>query len=199
MEKMNPKTKDFEEIRGNMVQSGYREQSKTISVKKANYLSLLITVPFLLLFIFLYEITNGEVFTILDYSISQIFIFIVSALFSIVIHEGLHGLSWGAFCQNGMKSIGFGVMWSSFTPYCHCKEPLNYHKYLIGALMPFIVLGIGITVFGLLNGNLFIFWLGLFNILGAGGDLLIAVMLGKFKKGKIVDHPTEIGFIAYIK
>lgn len=188
----------FEEVKQKMVLEGFKDHSKTLSVKKATYLSLLLCVPFMLFFIFSFQIRHGKVFAIFD-SISQLMILFISSLFLIVIHEAIHGLTWGIACEKGMKSIRFGVFWSSFTPYCHCKEPLTYYNYLLGALMPFIILGIGITAFGIVNGSLLLFWLGIFNILASGGDLLIAVMLRHFKNGKIVDHPSEIGFVAYQK
>ena len=190
--------KYFEDTKQKMLLEGYKEHNETISVKKANYLSILYCAPFMFIFFSLYQMKYGGVLAIFD-SISQMIILIISSFLLIVIHEAIHGLTWGLVCENGLKSIKFGVFWSSLTPYCHCKEPLTFNKYIIGALMPFIILGIGFAVFGIVYGSLLVFWLGMVNILGAGGDLMIAMMLRNYRKAMIIDHPSQIGFVAYQK
>ena len=63
--------------------------------------------------------------------------------------------------------------------------------------MPFLILGLGNTSLYIILGNNLLRFLGLLNILAAGGDLLIAVYLLKYRNAVIVDHPDKIGFIAY--
>ena len=71
----------------------------------------------------------------------------------IILHELIHGLTFLLFCKNGFKSIEFGIMWKYLAPYCHCKEPLPVRPYIIGALMPAIVLGFIPAGIGLITGK----------------------------------------------
>ena len=83
--------------------------------------------------------------------------------------------------------------------YCHCKEPLEPGKYLFGCLFPGTVLGIGIYVAAFATGSNFLLWVSLFNVLAAGGDLLIAWYARKYRTGYVLDHPTECGFVIFQK
>ncbi len=65
--------------------------------------------------------------------------------------------------------------------------------------MPFLILGLGISSLAIILGNDTVLSIGLLNILAAGGDLLIAVYLLKYRDAVIIDHPNDIGFIAYIR
>lgn len=65
--------------------------------------------------------------------------------------------------------------------------------------MPFLILGLFVTILGLLIGHNIVFWFGIWSILAAGGDLLILFMLRRHKHGGIVDHPSEIGYVAFLK
>lgn len=90
-------------------------------------------------------------------------------------------------------------MWKEVTPYCCCSEPLSFKGYILGGLMPFLVIGIGMFIIALVLGNNMIFILSMFNILGASGDLTIALMLLKCRKSVIIDHPTKCGFVTFNK
>ena len=93
------------------------------------------------------------------------------------VHELLHGLGWSLNCKNRWNSIAFGVMWSSLTPYCHCKKPLSFSSYSMGLYLPFCILG-----------------LGLFAV-----SMIIPYYLLKHKNGLILDHPTDCGLISFGK
>ena len=97
------------------------------------------------------------------------------------------------------KSMYIGVMWESLTPYCHCKEPLQPGWYLIGCLLPGVILGAGIYIASIITGNAMLLWLGMINILGAGGDIWIAWRVRKYRTGYVLDHPTECGFLIFQK
>ena len=38
------------------------------------------------------------------------------------------------------------MIWSAVTPYCHCKEPLTFNKYLIGAFIIGAILQISVAL-----------------------------------------------------
>ena len=71
-----------------------------------------------------------------DWSITFILVIV-----GIVVHELIHGLTWACYAKRGWKSISFGVMWKLLTPYCHCDEPMHISGYMMGAMMPCIILG----------------------------------------------------------
>ena len=122
-------------------------------------------------------------------------IFFVGMVAGIVVHELIHGLTWACFAKSGWKSISFGVMWKMLTPYCHCNEPLHIRGYMLGAMMPCIVLGVIPAVLSLFVGNLVLLALGVFFIAGAAGDIWMTWLLTKENPGSLVlDHPTEAGF-----
>lgn len=187
----------YETLRISMKDKGFRETKCTISILKANLMALITTMPIILVCFILFYIKWKKI----EFNITPLHmvIFLLSMFASIVVHEVIHGLTWSLFCKYKWKSIHLGVMWESLTPYCHCKETLKFGGYILGGLMPLIVLGIGLFILSLFIGNTFIFIISIINILSAGGDITIALMLLKYKKSLIFDHPTECGFIAFYK
>lgn len=116
-------------------------------------------------------------------------------LVGIVVHELIHGLTWACFAKSGWRSISFGVLWKMLTPYCHCNEPMDIRGYMLGAMMPCIVLGIIPAIVALAIGNLPLLVWGIFFIAAAAGDIWMAWLLTKEKPGSLVlDHPSEAGF-----
>lgn len=75
--------------------------------------------------------------------------------------------------------------------------------YILGALMPCIVLGIIPVALGILLGSHLWFWTGIIMILSAGGDLMIVWKVLCFKKQPesqeilIYDHPTQAGSVIF--
>ena len=126
----------------------------------------------------------------------------ISFFFSLVIHEAIHGFFWGLFAKNHWKSIDFGVIWQSLNPYCTCCEPLNKIEYIIGSMRPGIILGIIPSIISIINGNILLLSFGVMEILSAGGDLLVIIVILKHKSNTstiFLDHPTEIGLVCFEK
>ena len=119
----------------------------------------------------------------------------------IFVHEGLHGVTWALFAENGFKDIEFGFMKELLTPYCTCAAPLKKGQYILGALMPLIALGLIPTAIGILAGSLLWLFIGLVMILSAGGDILIVLKLLRWRseaaETRYVDHPTLAGLVAF--
>lgn len=192
---------NYKKQRKYYLEKGYEEKQEIISVVKANIMAFVTAGPFviacMLIWIFVMRRQEG-MFDIRDLIWAWIL-----CLACILIHELLHGVGWVFWTQRGWKSIYLGVMWETLTPYCHCKEPLKPRQYLVGGLFPFFILGIGIFLVSLLTGNGMLFLLSLINILSAGGDTTIACMELKYLKKNencyILDHPTDCGFVAFVK
>ena len=116
-------------------------------------------------------------------------------LVGIAVHELIHGLTWACYAKSGWKSINFGVMWKLLTPYCHCNEPMPIPGYMMGAMMPCIVLGVIPAIVALFIGSLPMLAWGIFFIAAAAGDIWMTWLLTKENpKSMVFDHPSEAGF-----
>lgn len=182
----------------------YRKIELSISAAEANIRALVVMLPILAIFIPAYVLLWPEQFSmqhirelvqthrslLLISPMVMMLVFIVGA----VVHELLHGLTWAAFCRNGLKSIRYGVYWKMLTPYCHCTEVLPLKHYALGGMMPGLVMGLLPALAGIALGHFLLFLFGLFFSMAAAGDILILWML-RHQGGNdlIQDHPDKIG------
>lgn len=89
-------------------------------------------------------------------------------------------------------------MWKYFTPYCHCKVPLKVKHYIIGAMMPAIILGVIPTIIAFFTGSIMFFYLGVNFIVAASGDFLITYMLrSEDGNSYVLDHDSLPGCTVY--
>jgi hypothetical protein len=188
---------NYEKRRQELAEQGYTEHIGVISVLRANVMVFVTAGPLALLVFVLYLLRWGEYSH--RFALAESLLFILLMIVSIPIHEVLHGLAWSLCCREGWKSIYIGVMWNKLTPFCNCMEPLNRRSYLFGALAPLVVLGILPGCASLLWQSPLILLLSAYNILAAGGDTTISLMLRKYKGALFLDHPTECGFAAFRK
>jgi len=170
----------------------------TMGMGKANLIGLLFAIPILAVILFPFLLIWGyETLTagMKDLDVYLVYIFVGG----IIIHELLHGLTWGYFAPNGLKSIKFGVEWKFLTPYCHCKEPLKVKHYKIGAAMP-LIMGIIPSIIGLIIGHGGVMFLGILFTGAAGGDMTALYMMQNLDNDTYVsDHPDKMGFIREIE
>ncbi|BDX37568.1 hypothetical protein CYCD_09230 [Tenuifilaceae bacterium CYCD] len=173
-------------------------QTITIRVTTANIIAFALLFPIAIICIIPYALIWGGQSLIDGFSFlrsHQIFLLLI-LIVGIVLHEGLHGLTWGLFAKYRLKSIQYGIKWAYLTPYCHCCEPLLRNHYLLGGIMPGLVLGLLPVIVALIFGIGWLLLLGIFFIGAAGGDLMVLFKLVKVdKKYLIQDHPNEIGFL----
>lgn len=178
-----------------LLAQGYSQSVGTISIAKANVMAFVTAGPFVVAVFFLYLfIWDGMEFS---FNFLSFLGFLGGMIISIPVHEFIHGLTWHFFCKGGWKSIYFGVMWDTLTPYCHCKEALSLKSYIAGGIMPFLILGLGLSFLAVALGSPLVLCLGMFNILAAGGDTTICLMLRKHSHSLILDHPKDCGFVAF--
>ncbi len=184
----------------------YQTERKTVNIYWANVFAVLIILPILFLFglpyFFIWEeqilsslkdgMDNAATIDVL-----WVFVWLIGG---IVVHELIHGLVWARFASKGFKSIKFGVLWKMITPYCHCKEPLKIRHYILGALMPSIILGLLPAVLAIILENSSMLLFGMFFTMVAAGDFLIVFKLRKEDPENYVqDHPSEAGCFVYRK
>jgi hypothetical protein len=186
----------------------YTKTELTLTAAEANVQALVFMLPILVLYMVPYVLLWPEQISleaiesfvlahgvqVLLYPFLMLLVFVAGA----VVHELLHGLTWALFCQHGVKSIKYGVHWRYLTPYCHCQEMLPLRPYILGGIMPGLVMGLLPALGGMATGNLLLFLFGLFFSIAASGDLLVLWMLRRARATDLVqDHPEKIGCFVY--
>ena len=203
------RAENFKVKEGKLLEKGYKRKDLTVSIAKANFVGVLLTVPFLAAIAVGYYFRNGGfgINTLLDENLALYFIymaiFVVSFVPLAVIHEGIHGFCWSLGAENGRKDIEYGFIKEQMTPYCCCLSPLTKPSYLVGSMMPMTILGILLGVVSIFVGNILLLVIAEVQIMGGAGDILISSMLLRYKtKGKdmvLIDHPTECGLVLFEK
>lgn len=192
---------NFEKLCEEMNHNGYRKTDLTVSVLRANVLAIAIMLPFVIITVLIYRLANPS--GSLHLSLGKDIVLIIMLLLLTVLHEGIHGLTWGAFAKEHMKSINFGVIWSMLTPYCTCSEPLTKGQYIIGAAMPTLILGPVLGVIATVSGSFLFLILCAVMIFGGGGDFLIIWKMLSYrtirKEVLYYDHPYECGVVVFEK
>lgn len=183
-----------------------KERKETINIVTANVVSigiLLISAIVLYgIFFMVYDsrsrFNSNTLGSIVDNFGTLYLKFMIVLIVGVIVHELIHGLTWGLYAKSKFKSISFGVMWKMLTPYCHCSEPLKVPHYAVGALMPLITLGLIPAVVAICLGSLFWLNMSIIFIAAAAGDIMIVWKLRKENRNNmILDHPTEAGYLVY--
>lgn len=188
----------FETLSAEMESQGWTAHDLTIDVVKANVLAILVMAPFVVLVTVWYLVVNGG--RLGELSLSDMLLLLVALLVLLVAHEGIHGLVWGLCAPSRFKSIEFGIVWSTLSPYCTCAEPMGKGQYLLGSAMPTLVLGFGLGIAAIYTGTVSLLYLSALMILGGGGDFCIILKLIAYRPaGETVycDHPYELGLVAF--
>lgn len=196
------KRKDyFEQLSSEMQQRGYKIKNIIISIRKVNHLGPLSMLPFMALTFWGYYNVNG--FDLEGISLGFAVAAFLLILCLTILHELIHGITFGIFAKNHFHSIDFGIIWSSFTPYCNCSEPLRKWQYLLGVAMPTLVLGGAVAVVAVITNQLLLLFLAESMILSGGGDFLITLKILLYRTDKkesvYYDHPYECGFVVFEK
>lgn len=190
----------FEKVCKEKQKEGYKKTDLTLSATEANIKGVLyaaiFSIPFIAIFFWLNKDIGERPESL------YLMLFGLMLILAIIVHEGIHGFFWGLFAKKHWKSISFGVIWESFNPYCTCNEPLSKTSYIIGSMMPGVILGVIPSIISIVTGNFTLLLFGVLSILGAGGDLLVIILLSKHKSNEttiFLDHPTAIGLVCFEK
>lgn len=194
---------EFEKLKTNLESEGYQVKELTMSALAANLLAFVTATPINVLLILLYvmvnHVTEGEL--VLSLFGSSWFLVVFFVL--IVIHELIHGFTWGLFTEKGFRSISFGFIVQYLTPYCTCKEPLKKREMILGGLMPTIILGIIPGIAAVFMESWVVLLMACVMVIGGGADIMMALKIGFYRdKGKEVlyyDHPYKLGTVVFEK
>ena len=176
---------------------GYACKDCTFSLKRAQVLGIALALPFAAASVAAVFFAGPRAM-FAGRAYLDLLLFSAAALLSIPVHEGLHGLVWGAV-NTSFRGIRFGILREGLTPYCACETPMNRARYLAGCLAPFVVLGLGFAAAGAVTGFTALSCLGAFNAVSAGGDLLVALKMLAAGGGVALDHPAACGFYLFQK
>ncbi len=189
----------FESVCTDLEQQGYMKHDLTVDVVTASKMALVVMLPFVAIAVAVYFISVGK--QGLNFQFVDLLWFLLATVVSVVMHELLHGVTWAMFSRS-FRPISFGVIWSALTPYCTCSKPLKKWQYIVGALVPTIVLGVGLTVLSVLTAKMWIVLLNVTMIIGGGGDFYMVLKMLKCKfDGEVLyyDHPYECGVVAFVR
>ena len=195
---MSNYNEEFEKMKAQLHEKGYKEKNVTISSGKAMVLGVLYALPFVIIFGLLYRfllIERAHLSEVGGLSFYSMFIVIIAV--SDVIHELLHVIGWAISSGKGWNVVRFNI--NAMMPSCACKVALKNKQYLIGVLSPFIILGLGSICFVFIYPGTISLLTMIVNFIAAGADLVIAFNVLKEHESLIVDHPTEAGYITFYK
>ena len=176
--------------------AGYAAADKTVSFGKANGLGALCALPFVAAVAAALFFLPRPVFAAFGVFWADVLLYLAAAVLSVPAHEGLHALARAA-ANGSFGGITFGV--AHGTPYCACARPTGRFRYAAGALAPFAVLGLGLSVAGLCLGHVPLALLGAFNLYCAGADVLVAARALFSRAALVLDHPVLCGFYAFVR
>lgn len=188
----------FEQTRKQLKEEGYTEHDLTTGPVFANIMAIVLMLPFVILFGALFSSQNGSVSE--EFRLSDLCVFLAVCLVLILAHEFIHGVSWAAFSKNHWKSISFGFIARYGMPYCCCSEALQKWQYMVGTLMPTLILGVLPAIISIFTGSVFLLSIGEVMILGGGGDFIIVLKLLFFRShtgSLFIDHPYQCGVVAF--
>jgi hypothetical protein len=196
-EKEKKRLERFEKICEEMKQQEYSQKNLTIDINKATILSVgLMLILFSVGSVIFYAVNRK-----FDFFNFQVLPFFVSFVILIFIHEMIHGACWVIFAPGSFKDIEFGIMKPSFSPYCTCLVPVKKWQYLVGVMMPGLVLGVIPFIVSILMANQVVMFMSCAMIAVAAGDMMIFRNIARYKSRAkdivYIDHPTDAGGVIF--
>jgi hypothetical protein len=122
------------------------------------------------------------------------FLIYLSAFLAFVLaNEFMAGIYWSKYTEVKIK-----VTIKSLFRFCYCKEPIKIKNYIIGLIIPIIILGIIPLIMGMIYGNILVLGFGIIFISNGAGAIMIMYLLRKEDKNNwIKDMDSTIGLIIF--
>jgi hypothetical protein len=99
-----------------------------------------------------------------------------------IVHEFIHAFFYAPYAKNGFKSVKIGVVLKKGYAYCDCREIMRSNKFIVGLVMPMIILGIIPSVVSMFIGNMTLLIFGILFTGAGAGDVLILAKIFKDRK-----------------
>ncbi|MCP1111324.1 hypothetical protein M2145_002757 [Lachnospiraceae bacterium PF1-21] len=188
------KTSRYHALCSKMEADGYRAVDAIYSSERASVLGLFCAVPVAIVMGVGYWLFASGSLGNMSY---EVFVFVAAFFISIPVHEVLHGVGW---CIAGkVKWSHIHITIDSNMPLCHCDVPLKGTQYLVGCLFPVVVLGFIPAALSFVFSKTSVILFATLSVIIAGGDLLLSLRATKHLNDMIIDHPTQAGFVVFIK
>lgn len=124
----------------------------------------------------------------------RFFVFIVGAVAYIILHEAVHG---AAMKMCGTKKVKFGF--TGIYAFAGSDDYYDKKSYIVIALAPIVVWGIILGIINCLVPESWfwvIYFIQIFNISGAAGDLYVTAKFSKLPKDILI-HDCGVGMTVY--
>ena len=169
----------------------------SVSLARANVLTLAIAVPLVGLMLIVYRLLAPEDGGLaLGGTLAYALAFLALVVVGILAHEGIHGLAWAYFGRFPLARIRFGFQASTLTPYAHALDPMPARAYRLGAALPALLLGVLPFAVGTAVGSAGVALYGMIFTFAAGGDLLVLWLIRNVDaRARVLDHPSRAGCI----
>ena len=172
---------------------GYNIELRTIGMLKANIVAIVMMALLGVLGLMAMYAIWG------DFSMGNPWngmLFIVGFWVGVAVHELIHGFTWMWATRSSFSHLRFGLLRGGV--YCHIDVPMSKRKYVVGALMPLMLLGVVPFLLSFATNSLWLMLFGAIFIGCAMGDVLIVWAIRKEPPDTLVyDHPSEPGCIVY--
>ncbi len=109
-----------------------------------------------------------------------------------VIHELIHGLTFSFFAKNS-RNVKYGIVLEKGVLYAMCQELLNKKAAILSLLMPTIILSFIPFIISIFFYNSTLLILGLVNLIGAIGDIVVFLFLIRLPDVQYIDYDNTIG------
>ena len=191
----------FERVAADLQAQGYERVELTVGLLQANIFALALAVPLCVGATFAFMLLHPDVTLLFDLRPPQLAADLAILFALVVTHELIHGVTWGRFARGGLRDVEFGFVARYLSPYCTCTTPLPRRAYLLGGLMPLIVLGLVPLCVALVAGSPPLLAVGVLMTLAAGGDMLVVLRVLAHRtdavESVVYDHPTQAGCVVF--
>lgn len=128
-------------------------------------------------------------------SVSRAVLFLVAYVLLVYLHERVHG--WGYLVLGGVKTE-YRIQWKQLAVQSLAQSPMPIHAYRAAVALPTVVIALPLYVIGLAGGNFLLYLMGVLQLVGGVGDVVLLWVLRRIPGGcTAVDHPEKSGCIIY--
>lgn len=172
-----------------------REVSITFDRVKA-YLIALTFIPAVILILIFGSMYGWHRFSLETGSSGGLVFFFMVYVGSLFVHEIIHYLSFILFGGVSGEFIKFRCNIKKLTFSVICKSSVSARRYKYAVISPALILGMIPLIIGLMSSNLFIYLIGLLQITGSAGDLILFFLLLPFDgKERLNRTVGKVGFV----
>lgn len=145
-------------------------------------LNVLAILMFLLISCLVYLIERNDEYVIVN-SGWLFFLMIVWMVF----HEILHGIGFSIFPEVDSKNVVFGMALEKGVFYCMCKQVVHKKVILVSLMFPLVFIGFGTLFWGMIINHYVLVVLSIVNIVGAVGDIVMAIYFFRIGEVRYLD------------